>query len=101
MATLSDLSSQTELDAALAAPGLLLLDVYTQAWRQASRYDAERGDPVGGADGERPEHGRLRHAHRHGGADQRYFVCHDVQHAVAAIGCAVSACRPGGYAPCG
>ncbi len=31
MATLSDLSSQTELDAALAAPGLLLLDVYTQA----------------------------------------------------------------------
>jgi thioredoxin 2 len=31
VATLSDLSSQETLDAALAAPGLLVLDIYTQA----------------------------------------------------------------------
>jgi thioredoxin-like negative regulator of GroEL len=31
VATLSDLNSQDTLDAALAAPGLLMLDVYTQA----------------------------------------------------------------------
>jgi thioredoxin-like negative regulator of GroEL len=31
VATLSDLSSQDTLDAALTAPGLLMLDVYTQA----------------------------------------------------------------------
>ena len=31
MATLSDLASPDALDAALAAPGLLMLDVYTQA----------------------------------------------------------------------
>ena len=31
MAILSDLTSPAELDAAVAAPGLLMLDVYTQA----------------------------------------------------------------------
>ena len=31
MATLPDLNSPDQLDAALAAPGLLMLDVYTQA----------------------------------------------------------------------
>ena len=31
MATLSDLASPAELDAALAGPGLVVLDIYTQA----------------------------------------------------------------------
>jgi thioredoxin-like negative regulator of GroEL len=52
MATLSDLTSPAELDAALAAPGLVMLDIYTQACvicRRVEPLVAAVADGSGGA----------------------------------------------------
>ena len=52
MATLSDLTSSAELDAALAVPGLVMLDVYTQACvicRRVEPMVAAVADGSGGA----------------------------------------------------
>jgi thioredoxin-like negative regulator of GroEL len=52
MATLSDLTSPAELDAALAAPGLVMLDIYTQACvicRRVEPMVAAVADGSGGA----------------------------------------------------
>lgn len=48
MATLSNLTSPAEIDAALAAPGLVLLDVYTQACMICRRVEPMVADGSGG-----------------------------------------------------
>jgi thioredoxin-like negative regulator of GroEL len=51
MATLPDLKSQADLDAALAAPGLVMLDIYTQACVICRRVEPMVAAVAGGSGG--------------------------------------------------
>jgi thioredoxin-like negative regulator of GroEL len=51
MATLPDLKSQADLDAALAAPGLVMLDIYTRACVICRRVEPMVAAVAGGSGG--------------------------------------------------